>query len=76
MIVYDMIRVVIVKYKHSQYLHSFIYDHIEDKHRGMLPLVSFTNRLAKGSQKNLIKKTNIFVKFQKKNNAQLKSYSV
>ena len=43
MIIYDTIRVVIVKYKHSQYSHSFIYEPLEDKHnREMLPLVSFT----------------------------------
>jgi len=36
---YDTIRIIIVKYKNSQYSHPFIYEH----NRGMLRLVSFTN---------------------------------
>jgi len=49
MIIYDTIQlhVVIVKNLISQFSHSFIYDHLEEKHnRGMLPLLSFTYTLA------------------------------
>ena len=45
-IINDTMRVVSKNNKHLQYSHSFIYDHIEDKHnRGMLPFVSLTNTL-------------------------------
>ena len=66
MIIYDTMRVVIVKV-HSQYSPSFIYDHIEDKHnRWKLPVIRFTNTLAIRCTKELNIKRNIFVKFQKK----------
>jgi len=47
MLIYDTILGVNVKYKHSQYSHSSIYDHMQNKqNREMLPLVSCTSTLA------------------------------
>ena len=44
MIIYDTIRVVIVKIPISQYSHSFIYDNLEDElNRGMFYLVLQTH---------------------------------